>query len=395
MNFSTDTDFISGALELVTGERIVSLGKDGGAACGSFDLDSLHKRSLQWRGEEEPSLSPHTEIGDAEKAVEIWIKTPSGKWILEMIKTSETVRELKSKIQIKEGISPGEQRLSYEGKQLEDGRTLAHYEIQELSSLQLVLAQRPPGVIEITVKTLTGAMISAMMKPSNTIDELKSEIQSQQGIPNDQQRLIFSGKQLEVGRTLSDYGIRKDCTLHLVLRLRGGGAPIFTLGKDVLDPHYNFDFTDLEDDGSVFKRGDREYIRPYGWNRIALNVRNKYESTAWLGGTGGGIRTAGVEGEWAVSYHGTKRRFAQEIARTKYDLARGERFKYGRGIYSTPDPEIAENYAQDFKYRGKRFKVILQNRVNMEDTEHVKEEDYYVTKDENNIRPYGILYKEV
>ena len=77
MNFSTDTDFISGALELVTGERIVSLGKDGGAAAGSFDLDSLHKRSLQWRGEEEPSLSPDTKIGDAEKAVEIWIKTPS------------------------------------------------------------------------------------------------------------------------------------------------------------------------------------------------------------------------------------------------------------------------------------------------------------------------------
>ena len=63
--------------------------------------------------------------------------------------------------------------------------------------------------------------------------------------------------------------------------------------------------------------------------------------------------------------------------------------------FSTPDPEIAEEYAQEFKYRGRRYKVIIQNRVNMEDTEHVEEVDYYVTKDEKNIRPYGILYKEV
>ena len=203
--------------------------------------------------------------------------------------------------------------------------------------------------------------------------------------------IIFSYQKIKE-KTLKDLNLH--LLNHILIRIPinycPGGVEEFILEDDLLDPSYDYDFRNINDENKKFYRGGLEYKRPCGWKRYALKVKDKYENDKWLGCSGG-------DSEWAVSYHGTKQDFVKSIYDNGYRV--GNRNSYGKGVYCSPNIETAARYSRIFTdNNGKKYKIVLQNRVRPSAIKKASDKgglaDYWYIEDGKDIRPYSICVKQ-
>ena len=218
-----------------------------------------------------------------------------------------------------------------------------------------------------------GYSLTLQVTEEHSVLQMKLQIQEKVKIALTQFDLMFDNKRLDDDRTVKDYGLQPGSTIYFAHRLTGGGGPL-TVSTDELAPEFDYDFTYAKDDGKQYIRGGFVYQRPYGWKR-----------------------------EWPVSYHGTDMSSAEKIVKEGYKVGPGA--KYGPGIYTSPSLEMVERrYARQFDHDGKRYKIAFQNRVNPDRNGHLKiinasitgvGADYWVSPIEDDVRPYGLLFREV
>ncbi|XP_060763894.1 polyubiquitin-B-like [Neoarius graeffei] len=155
--------------------------------------------------------------------MELIIKDLNGKMQVVNVLPSTTIGELKQQIATLFGATASCLRLSDSSGQILDElqKTVSDYGLSSGSTLILLISTTPVP-FQVFVKNEKGQIKTYNITDDETVDQLMAEICQIEGVPVDQQRLIYNGQQLKSGRKLKDYNIISGSTIYMTLRLRGG-----------------------------------------------------------------------------------------------------------------------------------------------------------------------------
>jgi ubiquitin C len=160
--------------------------------------------------------SPHGFVIKVAVQMQIFLKTFARQMIPLRVESSDTIADVKVKILNKLGNPPDEQHMLFAGKRLDDHHTIAYYNIQDNSIINLTPNLHEGQQLRIFIRTTDGKEFPLMVESSNTISHLKAMIFDIEKIPVDQQHLIFAGRLLDDFRTINDYNFKGAITIHLV-----------------------------------------------------------------------------------------------------------------------------------------------------------------------------------
>lgn len=157
--------------------------------------------------------------------MKINIKLPTGKVVSLEAEPTETVKEVKQRLQKYQNVSMDQQNLIFIGRRLEDKHDLQHYKIRQDSILYLFSKFETSFKVNVNIANKKTTTIS--IEETETIFSVKNKISNKESIPVNQQKLIFGFKELEDKKTVLDYNIKSDATINLELK----GSKSATSGK--------------------------------------------------------------------------------------------------------------------------------------------------------------------
>jgi hypothetical protein len=315
------------------------------------------------------------------EGISIYVKTLLGTTFKIEAEDNCLVANLKQAICTKEGLPSNNQILIYNGQILRDIQNIGFYGIGNNSKLLVSLKVLSKGN-QLYAKLPGGKLTMLDVPVTESALAVKNIIQIKESIPISIQTLFYATKELDE-RTLMEQGVQKGDILEV--NLKPFETKLIYQESEILDPSFDFDFSNLVDDGKVFRRGGRIYERPCGWKRIAFQVKNKYENETWLGSTN-------MVGEWPCAYHAANTDFTKFIGYDGFDLTKLKRLQNQKVHFLTPKFDTALSLATEITINGQVIKFLIKSRVNPEKIIERKDGVFWLVASDN-IRPYGILYK--